>query len=135
MALHRIRITDPMMRDASFVSATGGERIAEAGLYSREDAERVAEDLRKINRPARTFTIERADAKTRGAGAFGWRKVPSPHFPGESTLACPTCDSLDVSMFGIPGYDGRMGSPGEGSGIECRGCGARDVDLTPRAYR
>ena len=66
-------------------------------------------------------------------GAHGWPLVPSTHFPGEQTLACPACGSTSVVLTS-------MGS-GAGSGpggrhrfgdnylpvIECRACGKRDI--------
>lgn len=59
-----------------------------------------------------------------GAGAFGWPLVPSPNFPGETTLACPECGSTNIWFTGSNlGSDVVRGT--EWSGIECRDCGTR----------
>lgn len=61
-------------------------------------------------------------------GAHGWPLVPSTRWPGENALACPDCGSTRVVLYGIPGWDGRMGSPGTGNGIRCKDCGKRDEE-------
>lgn len=70
----------------------------------------------------------RASGETR-TGAHGWPLVPSAHFPGELTLACPRCGSTRVTLSAWPGYDGRMFSPGMQNTIRCAACGM--FDATP----
>jgi hypothetical protein len=63
-------------------------------------------------------------------GKHGWPLVPSPHFPGEQTLACPKCGSTDLTLTveypfnGTgPGGRGRLGDYGARDKTICRGCG------------
>ena len=67
-------------------------------------------------------------------GAHGWPLVPrgaGEGFPGEHRLACPKCGG-GVIMQGVPGYDGRMGSPGEGELLRCKECGHSSFE--PRVF-
>ncbi len=58
------------------------------------------------------------------AAAADWPKGDSPMFPGEKIPACPKCGSVDTSVRGVPGSDGRMGGPGGGGEtITCNACG------------
>lgn len=66
-------------------------------------------------------------------GAHRWPLVPSKAFPGELTLACPKCESTDVTLTIAPGAYGtgpcgrwRMGDQGGSDLIICNACGRRD---------
>lgn len=65
---------------------------------------------------------------TTKTGAHGWPLVPSTHFPGELTLACPACGSLDISLSVIYGPGGRLGDPGSLNTITCKSCGKREYE-------
>lgn len=69
-------------------------------------------------------------------GAHGWPLVPSKHFPGEKTLACPECGSTDVMLttqYGSPGTGpggrGRLGDPGSKDVAICQNCKHRSASL------
>lgn len=65
-----------------------------------------------------------------GTGAHGWPLAPSMRFPGETTLACPKCGSIDITMgtqyarygTGRKGQ-GRLGDPGAVEYACCNACG------------
>ncbi len=68
-------------------------------------------------------------------GAHGWPLVPSTHFPGELTLACPNCGSLEIALSVIypgrgsgPGGRGRLSDPGALNTIKCQSCGKHDYE-------
>lgn len=52
------------------------------------------------------FLLERGLMAQSATGVCGWPLVPSRRFPGETTLACPKCGSLDVTMTIRPGAYG-----------------------------
>ena len=65
-------------------------------------------------------------------GAHGWPLAPSQRFPGELTLACPACGSLDVTLgtrYPVHGTGplgrGRLGDPGATEYSSCAVCGQR----------
>lgn len=66
---------------------------------------------------------------TPATGAHGWPLVPSPHFKGETCLACPKCKSTHVTLsiargaFGTgPGGRWRMGDQGGREFAYCETC-------------
>lgn len=61
-------------------------------------------------------------------GVLGWPLVPSTHFPGENTLACPKCGSTHITLFSVgaglgsgPGGRHRFGDNYR-SAIRCETC-------------
>ncbi len=63
-------------------------------------------------------------------GVGGWPLVPSAHFPGEMTLACPRCKSTNITMTIRPGVRGsgshgrwRIGDYGGHDLNVCNTCG------------
>ena len=66
------------------------------------------------------------------SGALGWPLVPSPVYPEETTLACPSCGRCAVEMSTLPGGRGtgpggrwRMGDGGGRDYNRCLACGHR----------
>lgn len=70
-----------------------------------------------------------------GKGAGGFDLVPSESRPGEHDLLCPKCGSNKVILTMAPGYDGRIGSPGEANITRCNDCGHQSYEPVNREYR
>jgi hypothetical protein len=72
------------------------------------------------------------------SGMLGWPLAPSLTFPGERTLACPTCLGTNVTMgasyaatgTGLGGC-GRMGDPGSREWVRCDDCGRTSSKEAP----
>ena len=62
----------------------------------------------------------------------GWPRVPSKMHPGELTIQCPFCKSIDITLTVEPGLIGtglegrwRMGDPGGRELALCNSCGKK----------
>lgn len=71
-----------------------------------------------------------AKSAQKETGAGGWPLVPSKMWPGEKSIACPKCGSLDVTMGGSypvrgtgAGGRGRLGDAGGLDTNTCNDCG------------
>jgi predicted RNA-binding Zn-ribbon protein involved in translation (DUF1610 family) len=68
-----------------------------------------------------------------GTGAHGWPLAPSKRFPGETTLSCPACGSVNITLgVEYPRYgtgskgQGRLGDRGAMDYVKCEECGKTD---------